>query len=185
MRARMALAYANISFEHREILLKDKPESMLKYSAKGTVPVLVVNEKVIDESLDVMYWSLEQSDIDGWLDKEKQSELIGLCDNKFKAELDCYKYSDRHELTEIEYRDQALWFLELLDNKLSQHEFLFGSKISMADIAIFPFIRQFSFVDKQWFDETPFIFLQKWLDNHLSSELFISIMKKYELWVEN
>ena len=182
MRARMALAYANISFEHREILLKDKPESMLEYSVKGTVPVFIVDKKVIDESLDVMYWSLEQSDIYGWLDNEKQSELIALCDNRFKAELDSYKYSDRHELTEIEYREQALWFLQLLDKKLSQNKFLLGSKISMADIAIFPFIRQFSFVDKQWFDKTSYCFLQKWLSYHLNSNLFQSIMNKYPIW---
>ncbi|HSI43754.1 MAG TPA: glutathione S-transferase N-terminal domain-containing protein, partial [Methylotenera sp.] len=42
MRARMALKYAGIAVEIREISLKDKPESMLKVSPKATVPVLVL-----------------------------------------------------------------------------------------------------------------------------------------------
>lgn len=182
MRARMALSYSGIGYEHREILLKDKPQSMLDYSSKGTVPVLVVNDKVIDESLDVMNWSLAQSDSDGWLVKNKQFELIALCDNKFKAQLDCYKYSDRHPLSEIEYRDQTLWFLQKLENKLSKNRFLFGDQISLADIAIFPFVRQFAFVNKTWFDDSGYNCLQRWLAFHLNSELFQSIMVKHTLW---
>ncbi|MCF6319730.1 MAG: glutathione S-transferase C-terminal domain-containing protein, partial [Proteobacteria bacterium] len=101
---------------------------------------------------------------------------------KFKTQLDCYKYSDRHVLTEIEYRDQALWFLQLLEHKLSVHQFLFGEQISMADMAIFPFIRQFAFVDKQWFDQAGYNSLLSWLDFHLNSELFQSIMLKHPVW---
>ena len=58
MRARMALKYSGIEVEHREILLKNKPQSMLHFSPKGTVPVLVVNDSVIDESIDVILLSL-------------------------------------------------------------------------------------------------------------------------------
>jgi glutathione S-transferase len=51
IRARMALAYAAVAYEHREIELKHKPAAMLAVSAKATVPVLVLpNQKVIDES---------------------------------------------------------------------------------------------------------------------------------------
>ena len=54
MRARMALAYANINLELREVVLRDKPPSMLQASSKGTVPVLLFDDKVIDESFEVM-----------------------------------------------------------------------------------------------------------------------------------
>lgn len=180
----MALVYANIKHEHREILLKDKPQSMLVYSPKGTVPVLIVDDKVIDESLDVMLWALEQSDRDRWLDGEDQFELIELCDGKFKAQLDCYKYSDRHALSEVEYRDQALWFLQLLDDKLRDKKFLFSEQNSLADIAVFPFIRQFAFVNKPWFDNASYKCLQKWLTFHLNSDLFQRIMIKHDTWQE-
>ena len=62
MRARLALASAAITFEHREVLLRDKPAAMLSASPKGTVPVLVTSQRVIDESLDIMLWALSQND---------------------------------------------------------------------------------------------------------------------------
>ena len=191
MRARMALKYAEIKLEHREILLKNKPESMLKFSAKATVPVLIVDKHVIDESLDVMHWALAQQDKVNWLLNDNhtlQSEmfkLIQCCDEEFKGLLDCYKYSDRHPLTEIEYRDNSLWFLELLDNRLKAHSYLINNQVSMADIAIFPFIRQYAFVNKNWFDNTKYKNLQNWLETWLKSDLFLSIMQKYSLWEDN
>ena len=42
MRARMALHVSNQKVEFREVLLRDKPQSMLDISLKGTVPVLLL-----------------------------------------------------------------------------------------------------------------------------------------------
>jgi glutathione S-transferase len=182
MRARMALAYAQIEYEHREILLKDKPISMLNYSAKGTVPVLVVGAHIIDESLDVMRWALQQNDPDEWLKNNHQFELIKKCDTKFKPQLDKYKYSDRFECSETHYRSASLWFLIELNNCLAQHKYLMSDSLSLADIAIFPFIRQFSFVNKKWFDGNEYRYLQNWLEALLESTLFIKIMQKHQLW---
>ena len=48
-----------------KFLLSDKPDEMLAISNKGTVPVLQLTDgRIIDESLDVMYWALQQSDPD-------------------------------------------------------------------------------------------------------------------------
>lgn len=190
MRARMALAYAKIEVDHREILLKDKPQSMLDYSPKGTVPVLVVDGLIIDESLDVMNWALVQNDPENCLLKDdenrhnKMMELIQICDTKFKPQLDCYKYSDRHELSEEQYRDKTLWFLELLNNQLCRYGNLITEKPTLADMAIFPFIRQFAFVNKKWFDNTHYTHLQYWLENNIKSMLFKSIMQKHPLWID-
>jgi hypothetical protein len=52
-------------YELRDILLKDKPLSLFKYSPNATVPVLVLPEKVIDESLEIMTRALQQQDPDG------------------------------------------------------------------------------------------------------------------------
>src|SRR5690606_27614836 len=97
MRARMALHYAGIKFEIREIALRDKPQHMLAVSPKGTVPVLVLADgKVIDESLDVMAWALAQSDPDIWLTSDPRcAELITENDGNFKQALDQYKYASR------------------------------------------------------------------------------------------
>ena len=182
MRARMALAYSKIEYEHREILLKDKPQSMLNYSSKGTVPVLVVGDKIIDESLDIMLWALQKNDTDEWLKNNSQFELIKKCDAQFKPQLDKYKYSDRFEFSEVDYRSDSLWFLNELDNSLSQQKHLISDDVSLADIAIFPFIRQYAFVNKNWFDRNKYHHLQRWLAVHLESELFMKIMQKQQLW---
>lgn len=185
MRARMAIAYAGLTCELREVVLRDKPESMIHFSAKGEVPVLVVEDVVIDESLHVMDWALAQADPDGWREVEPDATaaLVKRFDNGFKPILDRYKYFDRHpQKSQEEYRIEAIPYLEALDKMLSAHEYLMGDMLSFADVALLPFIRQFAHVDKAWFDASPFNHLIRWLDHLLASPLFLSVMQKYPQW---
>ena len=193
MRARMALKYSGVKVYLREIELQNKPAQMLQSSAKGTVPVLVLaNGTIIDESRDIMQWALTLKDPEAWLPKENTEaiDLINsLLDNNdfnFKNWLDLYKYADRHPEQSAEYyRRQGEQFLALLEHRLAKHDFMMGDKISMADIGIFPFIRQFSLVDSDWFYLSPYHNLQIWLKHFLQSELFISVMEKYPPWTES
>jgi glutathione S-transferase len=182
----MAIAYASINVELREVSLANKPTEMLSISPKGTVPVLQQSDRVIDESLEVILWALEQSDPDNWLHIQSQAEqrcLIEENDNEFKGWLDKYKYWDRFpEDSQQAYRSQCEKFIAKLDNRLKENGYLFGNTICMADIAIFPFVRQFAFVDKDWFDYANYPQLQRWLNEFLQSELFNQIMKKQDLW---
>jgi glutathione S-transferase len=59
-----------------------------------------------------------------------------------------------------------------------------GEKLSWVDIAIFPFIRQFSMVNPKEFKELSLPKLKNWLTNLLESKLFQSVMEKYPTWVE-
>jgi glutathione S-transferase len=190
MRARLALSKSALSYEHREILLKNKPKPMLLASAKATVPVLVVGDMVLDESLDIMMWALEKNDPDNWLrpadELEEMLDLIKLNDGEFKDNLDRYKYSSRHaEGLGEAAREKALDFLEVLEAKLKNNPQLFGSNVSLADMAIFPFIRQFGAVNWQWFNALPFPKLQLWLKGHMDSGLFASVMTKHDLWSQD
>lgn len=182
MRARMALKYAKIEVEIIEISLKDKPAAMLKASPKGTVPVLVLaNGIVIEQSLDIMHWALQQSDEDGWLASENQLShtLITENDGSFKQTLDKYKYANRFPEQSAEvYRAQGEVFLQKLESLLNQSEYLVGAKLSFADIAIFPFIRQFAAVDSAWFEASSYQKLKAWLRQLADSELFKSVMQK-------
>ena len=83
----MALKYAGIQVEHREIALRNKPKSMLLASPKGTVPVLCIDALILDQSLDIMRWALEQSDPDGWsqIDEIESSIWIEKNDKKVNA----------------------------------------------------------------------------------------------------
>jgi glutathione S-transferase len=182
IRARLAIAYAGIAVETREVQIKNKPEQMLALSPKGTVPVLQVPDgKVIDESMDIMRWALAQNDPDNWLDVGEEAErLIQWNDGDFKYYLDRYKYADRYpEFQPSYYRSQCEIFLAKLESKLSQHPYLSGNYLGVLDAAIFPFIRQFAAVDSQWFQASEYRQLNKWLNFWLTSGLFVSVMSKH------
>lgn len=189
MRAHMALRYSGIRVELREVLLRDMPAEALDLSAKGTVPILQVSAtEVLDESWDIVKWSLRQHDPDNWLGEDERhlldaEMLVEINDFSFKPELDRYKYADRYpEHDQIYFRTQCVEFLEELEQRLTQHQYLLGDEHSLADTAIFPFIRQFSLVDKDWFDASPFPQLQRWLDQLIHSDLFEHIFRKHEPW---
>ena len=185
MRARLAIAYAQIQLQLREVVLKNKPQQLLKISAKATVPVLqLCNGQVIEQSLDIMFWALEQRDPDQWLlDKPDPLILIEQCDLQFKPWLDKYKYADRHlEHSLDHYRQHCCEYLTILERQLCDQPYLFGSKISLADAAIFPFIRQFAHVDRDWFYQSDYPLLQAWLTAQIDSVLFKGIMQKYPAW---
>jgi len=188
MRARIALQYAGISLEHREISLRDKPKAMLLVSPKGTVPVLCVDGQVIDQSLDIMQWALQKSDPDGWLnvDEKLANSWIEINDGQFKVLLDQYKYPNRHpELNQGEVLDAAIeLMLKPMETNLQQTQYLIGNQMSWVDVAIFPFIRQFAGVNPQRFEELPLPGTRKWLTQHLESELFQSVMEKHPTWVD-
>ncbi len=194
MRARMALFQSGKPYEHREIILRDKPAHMLEISPKGTVPVLLLPDgTVIDESLDIVSWSLSQNDPENWLLKGNKAEqreiqaLISQNDNDFKPLLDRYKYPNRYpdeneDTLGEKARDKATTYLKTLEDRLSNN--LFRDTPCKADITIFPFIRQFAHVDREWFDHQNLPKLQNWLSAHKESALFKTIMKKHDLWTQ-
>lgn len=185
MRARMAIAVSDYRCELREIILKDKPEAMLNASPKGTVPVLLLEDgTVIDESLAIMLHVLQLNDPQNWLlDKADSLSLIEEYDIQFKPLLDRYKYHVGYpELSFDEHRANTLPFLNSLNQRLDNNTFLIGNNIRLADIAIMPFIRQYAFVDKQWFEQKDWPALQDWLDKHLNSSLFKRVMPKFKLF---
>ena len=190
MRARMALHVSNQKVEFREVLLRDKPQSMLDISLKGTVPVLLLDSgDVIDESLDVIDWALTQNDPLDWSrsKKSKKSELlIETNDGEFKHHLDRYKYSKRYEDEDpIHHRENCMNFINEIEDQLSITKFLYDDNLSIVDISILPFIRQFRIADMEWFDALKKPNTQKWLMAFLDSELFKNIMIKYPQWKDS
>jgi glutathione S-transferase len=188
IRARLALRYTGINVALREILLKEKPADMLTASPKGTVPVLVLNgevQEVIDESLDIMLWALGQNDPDGWLEPDLADarQLIDANDHQFKPWLDRYKYPDRHaDIESGEPLEHCETFLRALEARLQNTEYLFDSRVSLVDMSIYPFVRQFAFTDMDWFQASDYKELNRWLQTFLDSRLFTSVMEKYPQW---
>lgn len=182
MRARLALASAGVSVEIREILLRDKPAEMLEASTKGTVPVVIFDGNVIDESHDIMVWALDQNDPENLLARHNP-DLVAMCEGPFKDALDKYKYATRYDgIDPVERREYACNFLRLLETQLVKQIYLSGDQFGFTDMATVTFVRQFANVDRTWFDTQNWPNLINWLENFLSSPRFASIMVKYPVW---
>ncbi|KMM96107.1 glutathione S-transferase [Pseudomonas lundensis] len=182
MRARMALRYSGVPVSIIEVSLKAKPAQMLAASPKGTVPVLVCADgRVIEQSLEIMHWALSQNDPDVWLpaDRPLIEALIEENDTRFKVLLDRYKYAVRYPEYPMEhYRAQGAVVLQRLECLLEHTPYLTGTTLTLADVALAPFIRQFAHVDRAWFAQAPYPKLQAWLERFLASGLFTAVMAK-------
>jgi len=180
----MVLSYMEVSVELREVLLNERPQSLYKFSSKGTVPVLLLKDgKVLDESLDIMQWAIKQGEQKLYEDKlNEQNQLIKYNDTKFKYWLDKYKYHVRYlEHSREYYQRKCSKTLAEYDMSLRENEYLMGDRIRLADIAIFPFIRQCANVDQNWFNNK-YPNLNQWLEIWKQSRLFKSVMMKYNQW---
>lgn len=185
MRARLALLASGIAYEHREVVLRNKPADMLAASPKGTVPVLVLpSGVVIDQSVDIMFWALRHYDPHGWLENEEEAlALIAQCDGDFKFHLDRYKYPNRYEAANaVEHRAKASVFVSLVNHHLIQNNYIFDSCSGIYYAGYMPFIRQFANTDKAWFAAQPWPHLQAALAGFEACDVFKTVMQTYAQW---
>ena len=184
----MALRLAEIKCEIREVRLSNKPDHMLEVSPKGTVPILILEDKVIDESIDIVNWVIKSSNIfSNTLNSDQRDlteSLIKKFDDDFKYHLDRYKYATRYKNTDSDlHKAECLKILIHLEAIASENKWIFGGKLSKLDISILPFIRQFRIANPEWFDSLRQINkIKKILKNYLDSEDFKKIMLKYDEW---
>ena len=191
MRARLALKLANIQCELREVRLNNKPKHMIEVSPKGTVPILILEDMVIDESIDIINWVLDQNNIfEGNISSEQiitTEAIIDTFDNKFKYHLDRYKYSNRYENADKKFHQKKCFDILIdVEKLISNENWFFGNELNKLDISILPFLRQFRIADPDWFDslkEIPKI--QKLLYNFLESNYLKQIMVNYKTWDES
>ena len=191
MRARLALKLANIQCELREVRLNNKPKHMLEVSPKGTVPILILEDKVIDESIDIINWVLDQNNIfEGNISSEQiitTEAIIETFDNKFKYHLDRYKYSNRYENADKKFHQKKCFDILIdVEKLISNENWFFGNELNKLDISILPFLRQFRIANPDWFDslkEIPKI--KKLLFNFLESNYLKQIMINYKTWDES
>ncbi|MDY7546978.1 glutathione S-transferase [Glaciimonas sp. CA11.2] len=187
IRARLAIKASAVPVRMVEVSLRNKPQAMLDCSPKGTVPVLHFQDgTVIDQSIDIMRWALAINDPQDWLIgcddlSPDVAALIAQNDGSFKHSLDRYKYAERFPtFSAADYRLQCELFLSILNARLSLHGYLLRDQPSLADMALFPFIRQFAHVDKEWFYgvNNAHIHVIRWLDSLIESPLFGAVMEK-------
>ena len=190
MRARLALHVSGVAHVHREVALKAKPAEMLAASPKGTVPVLCLpSGKVLEQSLDIMLWALQQNDPQTWLPTTPEAwalthEGIALNDGEFKAHLDRYKYPQRFGLEDgLPSRAKGAEVLLGWQARLQAQSYLSGERWGLLDACVAPFVRQFARTDRAWFDAQPWPELAQWLLAFENSAAFLAVMHKHPLWV--
>ncbi len=172
MRARMSLIRSGFKVEHREVILRERPDHMMEISPKGTVPVLLLPEgTVIEESLEIMEY------VRSWELSRQERDLVKRNDEEFKFHLDRYKYPNRYDnIDELEHRTKACKFIESLERGIP--------KGNLSD-AIFPFVRQFANHNREWFDGQNWPNVHRWLEVNLNSKEFSECMTKHKQWVPN
>ncbi len=185
IRARLALALAQIDYHTFEVDLKNKPERLLQLSPKATVPVLLLADgRLIEQSIDIMFWALQQYDPASALPKTDTDMAISMQhiaenDGPFKQALDRYKYPERfseysvHELQQAATDWIVQWNLALVNG-----QYFLGDKPSLIDYALLPFVRQFAAVNQVYFNDLPIENLQTWLQHLTQTELFKQVMHK-------
>ena len=197
IRARLAIYFSKIKVEIREVSLNNKPLEMKRLSKKFTVPILKIDDIVLDESLDIILWSLKNNDEHNLLSpyheqKEETLKTIEIFDHNFKFHLDRYKYSSRYlqeegYLGRNEHKEQAAFILEKIEKilKNSKNNYIYKNRLSILDICLFPLVRQFRIADKNWFDSGfRFNSTLHWLHNIIEQDYFKKIMIKYAEWVK-
>ena len=184
MRARLALQSSGITVQLREIALRDKALEFLESSPKGSVPVLVTHNQVIEESIDIMLWTLERADPEGLLKMPDAGyDWISRNDEQFKLALDHTKYIKHYPNLNFHLeQEKAGEFLHDLNTQISKSPWMFGKSCSLADMAILPFVRQFANIDNDWFDSQGWQNIHRWLSRFLKSNSFNSTMAKYDKW---
>ena len=149
--------------------------------------LVLTDGRVIEQSLDIMRWALQQHDPQAWLaqaEEPAQQALLALNDGAFKPALDAYKYPERHpQASAQDHRAHGeVVFIALLEQRLQHQPFLAGASAGFTDLAIFPFVRQWAAVDAAGFDESRWVAVRNWLNGWLGSEVFACAMQKYPAW---
>lgn len=194
MRARLAIVASGLQVEIREIVLRDKPEHMLMLSPKGTVPVLWLPDgSVLEQSLEVMHWALEQSDPHGLTELspsqvQDAAAVVAVLDGAFKHHLDRYKYPERYSGKEphfdrMTHRAAGVDILKAWNQRIEAQGHLLGDRLSWLDLAVLPFVRQFRIPEPEWFESLPELSaLSARLAGFVASDWFEAAMVKLPVW---
>ena len=156
IRTRIVLYLKKIPYDIVDEPLRKWTEWMRKLVEQPRVPVLRIiqsdgSESVMPESNDINMWlddNFGEREFTPEVASEKykeMSEWFDWCANVFKHQIDLYKYG-KDRVFDIalhkEHGDALSEMIQKLEDSLSASDYLLGDTITLADVAIIPFIRQ-------------------------------------------
>lgn len=181
IRARSVLIACGVQYEHREVNLKDKPKSLLEFSPKGTVPVLVLdNKQIIDESIDIIKWAIGENDPLALARPNSADVIIDDTMSNFLPGIYQCKYPERYDVDHEEIKQKNRLWLQSKDKILSKQKYLFDDSISYVDFAVFPFFRQWRHIDQEFFESLNAT--NTWLESILAQDFFDKVMQNHPVW---
>ena len=188
MRARMGIAASELCVELREVNLKRKPAQLLEVSPQGTVPALVFPfEQVIDQSMDILRYALKQNDPLQWVPlavDTKELDAIVAGNEQLTKALIRLKHPERFEgeADQTDWAEEALKFFRMLEIRLEKNRYLADSFITIADIAVVPFVLQYTEFKPEILIRPGLKKLSIWVEGFLKSDLMRKVMEETKPW---
>jgi len=148
---RIMLREKGVSFEVTEVDLRNKPDDLLQISPKGQVPMLVDGDLCLGESMVIAEYIEEKYPLPNMLgehaaDRARVRSALVDClwvRSRPLAKLAAMLYYLQEEThrRRIE-QEMARWhqYLDELDARLAQHEWLVLDRMTLADIHLFPMV---------------------------------------------
>lgn len=112
---------------------------------------------------------------------KEMKEWWAWCDKGLKPMIDLYKYGENLKFnTELYgfHSAELQKLVQVLEDRLNAHVYLVGESLTLADIAIIPFIRQIMRTREGEFDFTPYPSVQKWTNSIIETDWFQNIVMK-------
>ncbi|MBT4760560.1 MAG: glutathione S-transferase family protein [Bdellovibrionaceae bacterium] len=183
IRVRMVLHEKKLPFKTVDEDLKNFSEGLLKMHPEAKVPVLIHNDKVIYESAIITEYLEEQFPTPSLMPKEPKAR----CDVRlwtywsnqiFKVAVDQVKYgTSRFSEKDCEGCEERLKLCVIkIEDQLRDNDWLVGDECSLADIHVFPFVRQLWKVSKRPEFLEAMTKTKSWLDSMLNRPSFVKAM---------
>lgn len=160
------------------------------YAIRARFALFRAQKKIL--ILQIMIWALTKQDAQDLLHSGSSNalsdmlNLIAEFEKQFIPALEAYCCAKRYHGDNLsQCRETCEVTLKQLEQRLATSTFLFSQRESLLDIALFPFLRKFARVERQWYLQSPYPKLRDWLNCYLQSPTFTKVMAKYELWLEN
>lgn len=156
---------------------------VLRYWDENGVEHVQPESNEIDLFLDALHGTPEYTPKAGSVQYAEMMAWWDWCDTEMKPMIDLYKYGKNREWNREDnevYMKELRTYVQKLEDHLTDHAYLVEERLTLADIAVIPFIRQIIRTRNGEFDFTDFPYVVTWANSILETDWFQNIvMQKF------
>lgn len=135
-RARIALNLIKFEYQIHHVDFQNKPQEMLHLSPKGTVPVLLLNNnKVIDESADIVNFAYQKNPA-LWETNKDKSSIMNIFHDRILTHYRKLKTTSDDQIA----INNFIYFMKFTNQILMDKPYIYGQKLSTIEVLMAPFI---------------------------------------------